>query len=86
MINTITGINIFFDSGSSLVSSIQILYKESTSSVIKVIDKLSKNLEGYSDNTNYSLAFDNSKIFTVLPSVELLRLYDNVPYWQSLKL
>jgi len=79
MINTITGINIFFDSGSSLVSSIQILYKESTSSVIKVIDKLSKNLEGYSDNTNYSLAFDNSKIFTVLPSVELLRLYDNVP-------
>ena len=79
MVNTITGINIFFNSGSSLVSSVQILYKESTSNVIKVIDKLSKNLEGYSDNTNYSLSFDNSKIFTVLPPVELLRLYDNVP-------
>ena len=79
MVNTITGINIFFNSGSSLVSSVQLLYKESTSNVIKVIDKLSKNLEGYSDNTNYSLAFDNSKIFTILPPVELLRLYDNVP-------
>lgn len=79
MINTITGVDIVFNSGGPLVRAIQVLYKESTDTVIKVIDKLSKNLKGYADNQEYSFAFDNSKIFTVLPSTELLRLYDNVP-------
>ena len=79
MINTITGVDVLFNSGGPLVKAIQILYKESTDTVIKVVDKLSKNLLGYADNEQYSFAFDNSKIFTVLPSTELLRLYDNVP-------
>tara|TARA_R110000751_G_scaffold83942_4_gene168264 strand:- start:1969 stop:7683 length:5715 start_codon:yes stop_codon:yes gene_type:complete len=79
MVNTITGVNIQFDSGSSLVKAIEILYKESTDNTIKIIDKLSKGLQGYADNTEYSFIFNNSKIFTILPSTELLRLYDNVP-------
>ena len=79
MINTVTGVDVSFNSGSSLVKSIQILYKENTDSTIKVIDKLNKDRLGYSDNQFYSFEFNNSKIFTVLPEVELLRLYDNVP-------
>jgi len=79
MINTITGVDIQFNSGSSLVKAIEILYKESTDDTIKIIDKLSKGLQGYADNTEYTFTFDNSKIFTILPSTELLRLYDNVP-------
>ncbi len=79
MINTISGIDIVFNSGSSLVKSVQLLYKESSSNVIKIIEKLDKNLLGYADNIDYSFAFNNSKIFTVLPESELLRLYDNVP-------
>lgn len=79
MINTITGVDVSFNSGSSLVKSIQILYKESSDSTIKVIDKLNKDRLGYADNQLYSFEFNNSKIFTVLPASELLRLYDNVP-------
>ena len=79
MINLITGIDVNFNSGGPLVKSIQILYKESTDSTIKVIDKLNKDRLGYADNQLYSFEFNNSKIFTVLPEVELLRLYDNVP-------
>tara|TARA_R100000278_G_scaffold121358_2_gene105101 strand:+ start:611 stop:6343 length:5733 start_codon:yes stop_codon:yes gene_type:complete len=79
MINTISGVDIVFNSGSPLVKAIQLLYKENVSNVIKIIDKLDKNLLGYADNTDYSFAFNNSKIFTVLPESELLRLYDNVP-------
>ena len=79
MVNRITGVDVSFNSGSSLVKSIQILYKEITDSTIKVIDKLNKDRLGYADNQFYSFEFNNSKIFTVLPEVELLRLYDNVP-------
>tara|TARA_R110001592_G_scaffold77101_1_gene232340 strand:+ start:1993 stop:7713 length:5721 start_codon:yes stop_codon:yes gene_type:complete len=79
MVNTVTSVDIQFNSGSSLVKGIELLYKESTDDTIKIIDKLSKNLQGYADNTEYTFVFDNSKIFTILPSTELLRLYDNVP-------
>lgn len=79
MINTISGIDIVFNSGGQLVKAVEILYKESLSNVIKIVEKLDKGLLGYADNTDYSFAFNNSKIFTVLPESELLRLYDNVP-------
>tara|TARA_R110002012_G_scaffold22228_5_gene77255 strand:+ start:1645 stop:7323 length:5679 start_codon:yes stop_codon:yes gene_type:complete len=79
MVNTITGIDVVFNSGSELVKAVEILYKENTDNTIKIIDKLDKSLLGYADNTDYSFAFNNSKIFTILPSTELLRLYDNVP-------
>ena len=79
MVNTVTGVDVQFNSGSSLVKGIEILYKESTDNTIKIIDKLLKGLQGYADNVEYTFTFDNRKIFTVLPSTELLRLYDNVP-------
>jgi len=79
MINTVTGVDVVFNAGSALVENIEILYKEITDDTIKIVDKLSKNLQGFADNTEYSFTFDNSKIFTILPSTELLRLYDNVP-------
>ena len=70
---------ITFNSGSSLVTGIQLLFKESTTSNIKVIESLNKENLGYANNTNYTYTFDNSKIFTLLPQSEILRLYDNVP-------
>ena len=79
MVNTIIGVDVNFNSGGPLVKSIQILYKENTDSTIKVIDKLNKDRLGYADNQLYSFEFNNSKIFTVIPSIELLRLFDNVP-------
>ena len=79
MKNTKNAAIITFNSGSSLVQGIQLLFKESTTNNIKVIEYLDKNNLGYSDNTNYTYTFDNSQIFTLLPDSELLRLYDNVP-------
>ena len=79
MVNTVTGVNVEFNSGSSLVKGIEVLYKENTDSTIKIIDNLSKDFKGYADNTEYTLVFDNRKITTILPATELLRLYDNVP-------
>jgi hypothetical protein len=50
-----------------------------TNGIIRVIEKLDKEKLGLVDNTMYDYTFNNSKIYTVLPSSEILRLYDNVP-------
>jgi len=79
MVNDYNGVNVNYNSGSSLVIGIDILFKEATGNVIKVIEKLNKSIIGLSNNTTYSYFFNNSKIYTILPESELLRLYDNVP-------
>jgi hypothetical protein len=68
-----------YNTGGQLVKGIDLLFKETTSNVIKVIEKLNKADLGLLDNTDYTFTFTNSKIFTVLPESELSRLYDNVP-------
>ena len=55
------------------------LFKEANDSTIKVIQKLDKVKEGIPDNVTQTFTFDNSKIYTILPTSEILRLYDNVP-------
>ena len=47
--------------------------------IIKVIEELDKEELGLVDNDEQTYTFSNSKIFTVLPNSEILRLYDNVP-------
>ena len=70
---------ITYNSGSSLVVGLDLLFKRADGNVIKVIEKLDKSNLGLADNTNYQYTFTNSKIFTILSTTELLRLYDNVP-------
>lgn len=70
---------ITYNSGGPLVTSIELLFKDSDGAVVKVIEKLNKSKLGLADNTDYTYNFRNSKIFTILPDSELLRLYDNVP-------
>ena len=79
MVNSFNAVVIRYNSGGSLVKGIDLLFKETTTNQIKVIEKLDKDILGLSDNTEYTYTFSNSKIFTVLPESELLRLYDNVP-------
>ena len=70
---------ITYNSGGPLVTAIDLLFKDSDGTFIKVIEKLKKSELGLADNTEYTFNFRNSKIFTILPDSELLRLYDNVP-------
>lgn len=79
MVNNTNSCAITYYSGGPLVVGIDLLFKQGDSNIIKVIEKLDKGNLGLSDNTYYTYNFDNSKIFTVLPESELLRLYDNVP-------
>lgn len=79
MTNLCNSVNITYNTGDSLVVGIDLLFKEAGGNIIKVIEKLDKSNLGLTDNTEYIYTFTNSKIFTVLPESEILRLYDNVP-------
>ena len=79
MINAANSAIVTYNSGGPLVVGIDLLFKEAQSNVIKIIEKLDKSILGLADNTEYTYVFSNSKIFTILPESELLRLYDNVP-------
>lgn len=79
MTNTCNTAIITYNSGGPLVVGIDLLFKQMSSNVIKVIEKIDKKEAGFGDDQLKQYTFDNSKIFTVLPESELLRLYDNVP-------
>ncbi len=79
MVNLNNTAIITYNSGGPLVVGVDLLFKEAGTSIVKVIENLDKAELGLANNTNYTYTFTNSKIFTVLPESELLRLYDNVP-------
>jgi len=79
MINAFNACQVTYYTGNSLVLGIDLLFKQSESNIIKVIVKQNKQDLGIANNIYTNIVFDNSKIFTVLPEAELLRLYDNVP-------
>lgn len=79
MINEFNSVDVTYNSGGPLVVGIDLIFKDMDNNIIKIIEKLNKSQLGLSDDTDYTYNFTNSKIFTVLPDYEILRLYDNVP-------
>ena len=79
MENAINTCEVTVRTGSALVVGIDILFKEMDDSIIRVIQKVDKADAALSDNSDYTITFNKSKIFTILPESEILRLYDNVP-------
>lgn len=79
MTNSCNAAIVNYYSGGPLVVGIDLLFKQADNNIIKVIEKFNKAELGIPDFTYQSFTFDNSKIFTVLPETEILRLYDNVP-------
>tara|TARA_R110000765_G_scaffold13590_4_gene40661 strand:+ start:4804 stop:10521 length:5718 start_codon:yes stop_codon:yes gene_type:complete len=79
MINAFNSVELTYNTGSSLVTEIEVLYKESASNTINVIESFNKSDLGLGDDNNETMMFDNNKIFTILADSEILRLYDNVP-------
>jgi hypothetical protein len=79
MVNEYNAVELTYNTGSELVVGIDILFKRTDDSVIKVIQKIDKGTQNLSNNSDEVYRFDKSKVYTILPSSEILRLYDNVP-------
>jgi hypothetical protein len=79
MTNAYNAAVVSYNTGNALVVGIDLLFKQANNNIIKVIEKLDKAEMGIPDDTVQTFTFNNSKIFTILPESEILRLYDNVP-------
>jgi len=79
MLNLYNGIEIKFSTGSSRVKEVDLLFKDTNSTTLNVIERFKKEDYGWANNTTKSFTFTNNKIYTVLGNDELLRQYDNVP-------
>ena len=79
MLNYFNTAIISYNTGSSLVVGIDLLFKEAQSNIIKIITKINKKDSGIGDFQTEKFTFTNSKIYTLLPAYEILRTYDNVP-------
>ena len=79
MVNEFNQAQVTFNTGGPLVKGIDILFKDADNPTIKIIEKIDKAKAGLTDNAEETFTFTNSKIFTILPESEILRLYDSVP-------
>lgn len=79
MVNYFNTADITFNSGSKNVKEVQLVFRDTLSTNTYIIDSLVKELNDYSDDTEYSFTFKNNKVFTILPIEQVNRLFDNVP-------
>jgi len=79
MINLYNRVDIEFNTGTNLVKNVRVVFKESGSNTVYLIEDFNKDDEGWSDNLKVNLAFDNSKVYQALPEDQLFRIFDAVP-------
>jgi len=79
MQNIFNSVIVGFNTGDYNVIGIDLCFKLSDSNIINVIERFNKKEQGWLDDTEQSISFNNKKIYTTLTESELLRLYDNVP-------
>jgi hypothetical protein len=79
MVNLFDTAVVTFNTGGPLVVGVDLLFKEASNPVIRIIEKLDKSELGYGDYQDETYEFSNNKIYSLLGDDEILRLYDNVP-------
>jgi hypothetical protein len=79
MLNSANIVRIEYNTGGPLVVGVDLLFKDNSTNVIKVIESFNKEDLGLPDNSTETYTFSNSKVFQVLPDTEIFRTFDNVP-------
>lgn len=79
MVNAFNAVNVTVNTGSKRVTDVEIVFKESNSNTVFLIETFNKKKEMWGDNELKTFKFSNSKKYAALPEDELYRPYDNVP-------
>lgn len=79
MFNNFASVNISIPTGSSNVTDIQLIVKESGSNTAYIVENYNKSANSWSDDSSETVSFDNSRIYQALDANQLTRVYDNVP-------
>jgi hypothetical protein len=79
MKNRFNAVNVTFNTGSKRVKEVDLLFKDTSNNNVYVIERFNKEENGWANDARRTFQFNNSKVYSVLGSDEILRLYDNVP-------
>lgn len=79
MTNRFNKVRINFNTGLIDVIGVEVVFKESNSETIYIIQKFNKESEGWGDNQTRNIEFSSSKINSILSSDQYFRNFDNVP-------
>jgi len=79
MVNNFSKVSIAFNTGSKLVTEIDVVFKESGTNTVYLVDSYKKESKNWGDNENQFVEFFNNKIKKALDQDQLFRLYDAVP-------
>ena len=79
MSNVYNQAEIFFNTGGVNVKEVQLLFRDTRSLNVSIIESFNKEKYGYNDYTVQSFIFKNNKTYSVLTSDQVTRLFDNVP-------
>lgn len=79
MLNLSNAAEITFNTGPREVINVELLYRESNSQTVYVIETFNKDKEGWNNNITQMFQFSKRKTFKVLPEDQFFRNFDNVP-------
>jgi hypothetical protein len=79
MENTYNAVTLSFNTGERDVISIDLIFRESGTTNVYVIDSFVKEDEGWDNNTTQDFTFVQNKIYKILPEAQYFRNFDNVP-------
>lgn len=79
MVNNFNSVLLSFETGGKNVKSVDVVFKESGSSDIFLVESYNKSKQGWDDDDIVNINFINDKTYEKLPEQQLFRLYDAVP-------
>jgi len=79
MLNLSNAVDIDFNTGGRDVVEVDLLFRQSDSTIIYVIEQFVKSEQGWADDSVQSFQFSKSKIYTTLTDDQFFRNFDNVP-------
>ena len=79
MINGFNQVEVSLTTGDSQVKDIQLLYFDEFTGSVYIVETFDKEKNNWADNTTENVLFNNNKIYAILSSDEVTRLFDNVP-------
>jgi len=79
MVNYFNSLKIKYNTGSKLVKSVDLVFKETNNNNIYLAANINKEEKSLPDDTDSEYTFKNNNVYKVLPEDEIFRYYDNVP-------
>lgn len=79
MVNNYSKVNIKLNTGSKLVTDIDVIFVEDEKNIPYLIDSFNKNYKEWNNYEFYEIEFTNNKTHKNISESQLFRLFDNVP-------